>query len=276
MVNEVIFHQYLDENVEAKYKLINSFISFLVVALLLGSIFFLPPFLGEIQQKIFNPGNEILINYESKMLFILTAIFTAVITGFLMSALIRSLKKEAFRILEIQAITKLNSFGIDNYLFYKLYKILLFIIFLLAMVLFLVITSLAMDDYIKLNDHGISINKLFEFKERHYSWDLIKKAEIVLEERTSGNNINLEPKFKVIFLDHEQIDLWGGGGLFSQSGEDVIKIIKYFKDQSKVKLSYEVPDERKRQMMDNYTAQTKKTILDVYSFLKNKQVEAIL
>lgn len=84
---------------------------------------------------------------------------------------------------------------------------------------------LSMDNYIALKQDGLIHNEFLRFTETKYSWQDIDKARVYADVSwdNEDGDWDVTPHFDIVVNTGKAIDIWGGFGFGSPSGESLIK-----------------------------------------------------
>ncbi len=100
----------------------------------------------------------------------------------------------------------------------------LFLFTLIAWLFIGAIYILAMDNYIVFRKDGLAHNAFLRFTETKYSWQNIDKVRVYANVSwdKKDQDWDVAPHFDIVLNNGKAIDIWGGLGLGSPSGESLI------------------------------------------------------
>jgi hypothetical protein len=120
---------------------------------------------------------------------------------------------------------------------------------------------------------GIYYNKIFNFKEKYYSWNELKSFSINIKISQGKNNSKYLSPEMVMEFEENKFDLWDGAGLGAPDSETLIKVIDLINKNTNILIDFDnnFTDETLDLLYNKSSEKKRNNILNIFNYLDKEQ-----
>jgi hypothetical protein len=268
-MDKLTFEKYL------KYRLkpLEHLIYWIMIFVYCGSfltIIFSWKYFPVLQNYLYAKNNDIIFSLYGNGIFSLSFLFLAILLNWYIIKTIFSFIP-GFK----NAVLCYDVSGSKTY-DYEIYKkknksYFVFILFIMIIALFFSIISLFV--HLRINESGIYYNKIFNFKEKYYSWNELKSFSINLIIAQGKNKSKYLSPEMIMEFEENKFDLWDSALPGTPDSETLIKVIDLIKKNTNILIDFDnnFTDETLDLLYNNSTEKKRNNILNIYNYLDKKQ-----
>jgi hypothetical protein len=265
-MDKLTFEKYINYRPKATEHMLYWVMVIIYIISFMFSMFISWKYFSVLQNYMYNKNNDVIFSMYASGIFSLSFFFISLVLNGIIIWKIFSKMPFANNAIIWYEVAGSKTFDYNVYK-RKNKRNNIFIIITVIIALFFLFTSLFV--HLRINNSGIYYNRIFEYKEKYYSWNELKSVSFILKVTKDRKSRNLSPEM-VLEFGENKIDIWDGAGLGSPNSETLINTINLINENTNIEfiIDNNFTDEIIDLLYNKSTKWKRDNIIDVFNYLK--------